>query len=75
MRRACSAEPGAERSEYELLKEVVIPAGEVLSRAAAQRGGRDCVEVPVAIGRDATAWLVLPVSAIVDAEGWLEKRS
>lgn len=58
-------------SEYELLRDIVIPAGEVLSRAADQRGGWDCVEVPVAIGRDATAWLVLPVAAIVDAEGWL----
>ena len=52
-----------------LLQDVVIPAGTVLSRAADQRGGMGAVEAVVAIGKDSSAWLVMPADADKDAGG------
>lgn len=52
---------------YVLLRDVVVPAGTVLRRAANQRGGTSCVEAPVEMGPDASAWLVFAVSMVPDA--------
>jgi hypothetical protein len=61
--------PAVLRSDkrFVLLKDVVIPAGTILSRASNERGGAERVEATVEMGRDATAWLNMAVAAIPDA--------
>lgn len=53
--------------QYVLLKDVVIPAGTVLSCAPSQRGGAEAVEAVVAMGKDAIAWFHMRLGDIRDA--------
>jgi len=52
--------------DYVLLKDVVIPAGTVLSRAANERGGEYAIECFAEMGKDSTATFVLSTATIAD---------
>lgn len=54
-----------------LLRDIVIPAGTVLDRAADERGGWASVECVVGLGKDACGYLVVPADIDRDAEGWV----
>jgi len=61
---------------FVLLRDVVIPAGTVLERAANERGGTSAVECVVALGPDSHGYFVIAAAdgdAAKDAEGWVEE--
>ena len=61
---------------FVLLRDVVIPAGTVLERAANERGGTSAVECVVALGPDSHGYFVIAAAdgdAARDAEGWVEE--
>ena len=61
---------------FVLLRDVVIPAGTVLERAANERGGTLAVECVVALGSDSHGYFVIADAdgdAAKDALGWVEE--
>jgi hypothetical protein len=55
--------------KYRLLRDIVIPAGTVLDRAANERGGTRYVECVVPHGKDFTSVLVVQVHPDAIASG------
>jgi len=59
---------------FRLTREIVVPAGTELFAAPLERGGVDRLEGVVALGKDATAYLNLPLRvAEIDAAEWFEE--
>jgi hypothetical protein len=56
---------------FRTTKEIVIPAGTLLTKACNEHGGKGYVETPVAIGKDFTAWLVMQNHADLIASGYV----
>lgn len=59
--------------KYVLTKDIIIPAGTVLARAANERGGSGYVEAVVGHGRDFASRLVVQVHADAIASGEFEE--
>ena len=58
--------------KYKLKKPIHISKGKILEQAAEQRGGLGFVELPVAIGKDFTAMLVVQIHEDALASGYFE---
>ena len=54
------------KQEFVLLKNIIIPAGTVLSRACEERGGASNVEAVIGMGKDSTANFNMSLMAIDD---------
>jgi hypothetical protein len=60
--------------EFRLKQDIVVAAGMVFTRAPLERGGVDRLEGVVGLGKDATAYLNLPLRvAEIDAADWFEE--
>lgn len=58
---------------YQLQRDIVIPAGTILRRAANERGGSGFVETPIGHGKDFTSNFVVQVHADAEASGDFKK--
>jgi len=61
---------------FALTMDVTVPAGTVFARAPLERGDRERLEGIVALGKDVTAYLNLPLRVVeIDAKEWFEEVS